>query len=140
MSKKLLIAALAAASMMVSGCGELNVGYADYEKLMDTPQIKAVLDEGEAKIQEIQAAAEAEISGREDLTDEEIQKVQSDVQRKMLGIQQAYFTQYTQKMNAAAEAVSKEKSLEIIIDSSDNQKTIFMGGIDVTDDLIQKLQ
>ena len=126
--------------MVISGCGELNVGYADYEKLLDTPQIKAVLDEGEAKAQEIQTAAEAELSGREDLTEEEIQKVQTDVQRKLAGIQQAYFTQYTQKMNAAAEAVSKEKSLEIIIDSSENQKMIFMGGIDVTDDLVKKLQ
>ena len=140
MNKKLLIAALAATTMVISGCGELNVGYADYEKLLDTPQIKAVLDEGEAKAQEIQTAAEAELSGREDLTEEEIQKVQTDVQRKLAGIQQAYFTQYTQKMNAAAEAVSKEKSLEIIIDSSENQKMIFMGGIDVTDDLVKKLQ
>ena len=140
MNKKLLIGALAVTSMLVSGCGELNVGYADYEKLMETPQIKAVLDEGEAKMQEIQTAAETELAGREDLTEEEIQKVQTDVQRKLAGLQQAYFTQYTQKMNAAAEAVSKEKSLEIIIDSSENQKMIFMGGIDVTDDLVKKLQ
>ena len=140
MNKKLLIGALAVMSMLVSGCGELNVGYADYEKLMETPQIKAVLDEGEAKMQEIQTAAETELAGREDLTEEEIQKVQTDVQRKLAGLQQAYFTQYTQKMNAAAEAVSKEKSLEIIIDSSENRKMIFMGGIDVTDDLVKKLQ
>lgn len=126
--------------MLMGGCGELHVGYADYEKLLETPQIKAVLEEGDAKMQEIQTAAEAELSGREDLTDEEVQKVQADVQRKLAGLQQAYFTQYTQKMNAAAEAVSKEKSLEIIIDSSENQKMIFTGGIDVTDDLIKKLQ
>ena len=140
MNRKILCAALLAATMAVSGCGELNVGYADYEKLMDTPQIKAVLEEGEAKAREIQEAAEAELAGREDLTDEEIQKVQTDVQRKLMGIQQAYFTQYTQKMNAAAEAVSKEKSLEIIVDSSEDQKMIMMGGVDVTNDLVQKLQ
>ena len=135
-----MIAALAASSMLMGGCGELNVGYADYEKLLETPQIKAVLEEGDAKMQEIQTAAEAELSGREDLTEEEIQKVQADVQRKLAGLQQAYFTQYTQKMNAAAEAVSKEKSLEIIIDSSENQKMVFTGGIDVTEDLVKKLQ
>lgn len=140
MNRKVLIAALAASSMLMGGCGELHVGYADYEKLLETPQIKAVLEEGDAKMQEIQTAAEAELSGREDLTDEEIQKVQSDVQRKLAGLQQAYFTQYTQKMNAAAEAVSKEKSLEIIIDSSENQKMVFTGGIDVTEDLVKKLQ
>ena len=135
-----MIAALAASSMLMGGCGELNVGYADYEKLLETPQIKAVLEEGDAKMQEIQTAAEAELSGREDLTEEEIQKVQADVQRKLAGLQQAYFTQYTQKMNAAAEAVSKEKSLEIIVDSSEDQKMIMMGGVDVTNDLVQKLQ
>ena len=140
MNRKVLIAALAASSMLMGGCGELNVGYADYEKLLETPQIKAVLEEGDAKMQEIQTAAEAELSGREDLTEEEIQKVQADVQRKLAGLQQAYFTQYTQKMNAAAEAVSKEKSLEIIIDSSENQKMVFTGGIDVTEDLVKKLQ
>ena len=134
-----MIAALAASSMLMGGCGELNVGYADYEKLLETPQIKAVLEEGDAKMQEIQTAAEAELSGREDLTEEEIQKVQADVQRKLAGLQQAYFTQYTQKMNAAAEAVSKEKSLEIIIDR-ENQKMVFTGGIDVTEDLVKKLQ
>ena len=128
------------ATLTMSGCGEVNVGYADYEKLLEAPQIKAVLDEGETKAREIQEAAEAELASREDLTDEEIQKVQMDVQRKLMGIQQAYITQYMQKMNAAAEAVSQEKSLEIIVDSSEDQKMVFMGGIDVTDDLIQKLQ
>ena len=140
MKKGIMAAALLASTLLISGCGELNVGYADYAKLMETPQIKAILDEGDAKVQEIQTEAEASLSGREDLTDEEIQKVQADVQRKLMGLQQAYFTQYTQKMNAAAEAVSKEKSLEIIIDSSEEQKMIFTGGIDVTEDLVKKLQ
>lgn len=127
-------------ALLSSGCGELNVGYADYEKLMETPQIKAVLDEGESKMQQIQTEAETQLSSREDLTDEEVQKVQLDVQRKLAGLQQAYLTQYTQKMNAAAAEVAKEKSLEIIVDSSENQKMIFTGGIDVTDDLVKKLQ
>ncbi len=140
MKKGIMAAALLASTLLISGCGELNVGYADYSKLMETPQIKAILDEGDAKVQEIQTEAEASLSGREDLTDEEIQKVQADVQRKLMGLQQAYFTQYTQKMNAAAEAVSKEKSLEIIIESSEEQKMIFTGGIDVTEDLVKKLQ
>ena len=129
-----------ASSLLVSGCGELNVGYADYGQLLETPQIKTVLEEGDTKMQEIQTAAEAELAGREDLTDEEIQKVQLDVQRKIIGIQQAYYTQYMQKMNEAAAAVSKERSLEIIIDSSKAEPTVLMGGVDVTDDMVKKLQ
>ena len=129
-----------AATLITGGCGELNVGYADYAKLMETPQIKAILDEGDSKVQEIQQEAEASLAGREDLTDEEMQKVQQELQRKLMGLQQAYLTQYTQKMNEAASAVSKEKSLEIIVDSSEDQKMVFVGGIDVTEDLVKKLQ
>ena len=140
MKRTFFMAALLAATLVMSGCGELNVGYADYSKLMETPQIKAILDEGDAKVQEIQQEAEASLAGREDLTEEEMQKVQQELQRKLMGLQQAYFTQYTQKMNEAASAVSKEKSLEIIVDSSEDQKMVFVGGIDVTDDLVKKLQ
>ena len=140
MTRKLLVAALMASSLLISGCGELSVGYADYGKLLETPQIKAVLEEGDAKMQDIQTAAEAELAGREDLTEEEVQKVQLDVQRKLIGVQQAYMTQYTQKLNEAAAAVSKEKSLEIIIDSSKDEPMVLMGGIDVTDEMVKKLQ
>ena len=128
------------AAMLVSGCGEVNMGYIDSEKLMDAPQIKTIREEGETKLQEAEMQMIEEITSKQDAPDEEKQKVQMEAQRKLMGIQQAYSSQIKQKIDAALVDIVKAKNIDVVLDSSEDQKVVFEGGIDLTDEVLQKLQ
>ena len=128
------------AAMLMSGCGEVNMGYIDSEKLMDAPQIKTIREEGETKLQEAETQMIEEINSKQDAPDEEKQKVQMEAQRKLMGIQQAYSSQIKQKVDAALADIVKAKNIDVVLDSSEDQKVVFEGGIDLTDEVLQKLQ
>ena len=128
------------AAMLVSGCGEVSMGYIDSEKLMDAPQIKTIREEGENKLQEAEMQMIEEITAKQDAPDEEKQKVQMEAQRKLMGIQQAYSSQIKQKLDAALADIVKAKKIDVVIDSSEDQKVVYEGGIDLTDEVLQKLQ
>ena len=140
--KKLMTAALLVASLFMTGCGsQVNIGYVDGEKIMnESPQIKAVLEEGEKKAEEIQNEAIKTLEDNPDWTEEEKTKALSDLQRKLQGINQAYATQLKYKFDEAIAGIAAEKKLDVVVDSSENQKIILMGGVDVTNEVIQKLQ
>lgn len=138
--KKFLLMITLVAAMLVSGCGEVNIGYLDSEKLMDTPQIKTIREEGESKLQEAETKMIEEITAKQDAPDEEKQKVQMEAQRKLMGIQQAYSSQIKQKLDAALADIVKAKNIDIVVDSSEDQKVVFQGGIDLTDEVSKKLQ
>ena len=140
MMKKFLLIATILMTMLISGCGEVNIGYVDGEKLMDTPQMKTIRDEGEKKLQEAEEAAIAELTAKENATDEEKQQAQLETQRKLMGIQQAYASQLKQKLDAALADIVKSKNVDVVIDSSESQKIVFEGGIDLTDEVVKKLQ
>jgi Skp family chaperone for outer membrane proteins len=40
----------------------------------------------------------------------------------------------------ALETISKEKKLDAVMANSNMQKAVIIGGVDITDDLIQKLK
>ena len=48
--------------------------------------------------------------------------------------------QLKQKLDAALADVAKEKKLDVVVDNQAQQKVVIEGGIDVTDDAINKLQ
>ena len=140
MLKKFILMITLVAAMLVSGCGEVNMGYIDSEKLMDAPQIKTIREEGETKLQEAEMQMIEEITSKQDAPDEEKQKVQMEAQRKLMGIQQAYSSQIKQKIDAALVDIVKAKNIDVVLDSSEDQKVVFEGGIDLTDEVLQKLQ
>ena len=140
--KKLTIAALLVASLFMTGCGsQINVGYIDGEKVMnDAPQIKTMLEEGEKKAAEIQQEAKTTLENNPNWTEEVKNKALSDIQRKLAGVNQAYATQIKYKFDEAISGIAEQKKLDVVIDSSDNQKIVIVGGVDVTNEVIQKLQ
>ncbi len=140
--KKLTIAALLVASFFVTGCGsQVNIGYVDGEKIMnEAPQIKAVLEEGEQKAEDIQQEAITTLENNPDWTEEEKSNALMEMQRKLSGINQAYATQLKYKFDEAIAGIAAEKKLDVVVDSSENQKLIIIGGVDVTDEVIKKLQ
>ena len=140
LTKKFLLLVTLVAAMLVSGCGEVSIGYLDSEKLMDAPQIKTIREEGENKLQEAEMQMIEEINSKQDATDEEKQKVQMEAQRKLMGIQQAYSSQIKQKLDAALVDIVKAKNIDVVLDSSEDQKVVFEGGTDLTDEVLKKLQ
>lgn len=95
-----LLAAAFAATMLMSGCGQVKIGYIEGSRVMqEAPQVKSLVDEGNQKINEAR---------------EEAQKSLQDI--------------------------AKEKKLDVVVDSEKEQPTALMGCVDVTDDVIAKLQ
>ena len=138
--KKLAAVALLASSLMIAGCGEGQIGAVDVEKVMaEAPRVKTLMTEAQGKVTEAQQKFEQDTANKE-MTDEEAMKVQMDFQRKLEGINQAYAAQIKSRMDVVIEEISREKNIDVVINNSENQKLIFHGAIDVTQDVINKMQ
>lgn len=140
-SRALLVLGVAA-MLVMSGCGKAKIGYIDGDRIMkEAPQIQSLVEEGNAKIQQAQEDAEKDLAEKKGtMSDEDYQKAQADARRKVSGLNQSYSVQLKQKLDAALADVAKEKKLDVVVDNQAQQKVVIEGGIDVTDDAINKLQ
>ena len=139
-AKKLAAVALLASSLLIAGCGESQIGAVDVTKvMMDAPRVKTLMEEAQTKITAEQQKFEQENSGKE-LTDEESLKAQMDFQRKLESINQAYAAQIKSRMDVVIEEISRQKNIDVVINNSEDQKLIFHGAIDITQDVINKMQ
>ena len=138
--KRLAAVALVASSLIITGCGEGQIGSVDVSKVMtEAPRVKKLMEEAQGKVTAEQQKFEQENAGKE-LSDEEALKVQMDFQRKLESINQAYAAQIKSRMDVVIEEISREKNLDVVINNSSEQKILFKGGIDVTQDVINKMQ
>lgn len=140
-----LLAAAFAAMMLMSGCGQVKIGYIDGERVAkEAPQIASLVEEGNQKLQEAQQQAEQDVQKKREenpnMSQEEAQKLQTDAQQKLQGLNQSYALQLRQKIDAALAKVSKDKKLDAVVNNSQEQPTAVSGAVDVTDDVIQELQ
>ncbi len=138
--KKLAAVALVASSLIISGCGEGQIASVDVSKVMtEAPRVKKLMEEAQTKLTAEQQKFEQENAGKE-LSDEEAFKAQMDFQRKLESINQAYAAQIKSRMDVVIEEISREKNIDVVINNSSEQKILFKGGIDVTQDVINKMQ
>lgn len=138
--KKLAAVALVSSSLIISGCGEGQIASVDVSKVMtEAPRVQKLMEEAQTKITAEQQKFEQENSGKE-LSDEEALKAQMDFQRKLESINQAYAAQIKSRMDVVIEEISREKNIDVVINNSSEQKILFKGGIDVTQDVINKMQ
>lgn len=138
--KKLAAVALLASSLMIAGCGEGQIGAVDVEKVMaEAPRVKTLMTEAQGKVTEAQQKFEQDTANKE-LTDEEAMKIQSDFQRKLEGINKAYAAQIKSRMDVVIDEISREKNIDVVVNNSEQQKLIFYGAIDITQDVINKMQ
>ena len=125
-------------------CFAGGVGYINYEKVAAEYQFaKASMREIETKGREIEnylKAKEAEFNKLE--TPLQKQKFQETVQAELKTKEQAFNDfrvrreeQVYQRIHGVAEKIRLEKGLDILLDA----RGVFSGGVDITDDLIQKL-
>ena len=140
-----LLAAAFASMMLMSGCGQAKIGYIDGERVSkEAPQISALVEEGNQKLNEAREQSQAEIQQKmkenPNMSQEDAQKLQMDAQRKLQGINQSYSLQLRQKMDVALGSVSKQKKLDAVVNNSQEQPVAITGAVDVTDEVISKLQ
>ena len=136
-----LLAAAFAATMLMSGCGQVKIGYIEGSRVMqEAPQVKALVDEGNQKINEAREEAQKSLQDNPDISQEDAQKTQAQAQQKMASLNQSYQMQLQQKVSAALQDIAKEKKLDVVVDSEKEQPTALSGCVDVTDDVIAKLQ
>ena len=138
--KKLAAAVIFASSLILTGCGQAQIGSVDVEKVMlEAPRVKTLMTEAESKIKETEEKFQQEY-GNKEMTEEETAKAQMEFQRKLEGINQAYATQIKSRMDVVIEEVSREKNIDVVISNSAEDRMIFHGAVDVTDDVIKKMQ
>ena len=141
-TSKAAAAVLLSASMFAAGCGQVHIGTMDRERVQtEAPQIKAVVTEANEKLMEAQQEAQSKFEANPNMTAEEAQQLQMETQRKMAGLNQMYTIQLQQKLDVAVQDIVKEKKLDIVLDSgTKKQPSVLTGGVDITDEVIGKLQ
>lgn len=147
----LVIALVTLMSVFMPGCGsETKLGYLDAERVMnEAPQIKTIRDNIDAKNKEIEAKETDLMSKKATMSDEEFKKAQMDIQRQYQGLDMQYKSQVKNTMDKVLAEVSTEKELSAVVPKTlvrsngmqvQKQEFVVQGGIDITDDVIQKLQ
>lgn len=145
-NKKRITAALMSvlcAAALFAGCGKVNVGYVDQNRIQnEAPQIKASIEEMQGKMTEVQKEAEQKLqeASSSGASDEDMQKLQQQLQMKAAGVQQQYAIQIKAKVDAAMDDIVKAKKLDTVVNSNGKDGVIVSGGVDITEDVIQKLQ
>lgn len=147
MTTKKRFVAIALSIMCVAaataGCGKVNVGYVDQNRIQtEAPQIKSSIEEMHTKMDEVQTEAQQKLeeANANGASDEEMQKLQQQLQMKAAAVQQQYATQIRSKIDAAMDDIVKEKKLDTVVNSNGKDGVIVSGGTDITDDVLQKLQ
>lgn len=145
-NKKRIVAAVMSvlcAVALLAGCGKVNVGYVDQNRIQnEAPQIKSSMEEMQSKMAEVQKEAEQKFqeAGTSGASEEELQKLQQQMQMKAAGVQQQYAIQIKAKVDAAMDDIVKEKKLDTVVNSNGKDGVVISGGVDITEDVIQKLQ
>ena len=145
-NKKRIIAAVMSvlcAAALFAGCGKVNVGYVDQNRIQnEAPQIKASIEEMQGKMTEVQKEAEQKLqeASSSGASDEDMQKLQQQLQMKAAGVQQQYAIQIKAKVDAAMDDIVKAKKLDTVVNSNGKDGVVVSGGVDITEDVIQKLQ
>ena len=140
LTKKLAAVALLSSSLILTGCGQAQIGSIDVDKVMtEAPRVKTLMTEAEGKIKEAQEKFQKDYEGKE-LSEEDSVKLQMDFQRKLEGINQGYASQIKSRMDVVINEIAQEKNIDVVLSNSKNDKTIFKGAIDITNDVIKKMQ
>ena len=122
-------------AVVVSGCGQnKNVGVIDVEKVVtESPKIKVMNEELMSKHKEIEeklntdktTLSEADFNNAKQAADAEFTALRKDLSGKM-----------ETEIKTNLEKIAKEKNLSVII----KKNVTVQGGVDVTDEMIAKLQ
>ena len=139
-------------AILVSGCSDTRMGYIDTERVMkESPQIQTILkaadDAYQQKSQELSAKLEKDKST---MSDDDFKKEVNQARNELSAAQAPYASQMKTLQDKTMSEVATEKKLSAIVyknqisndqfGQAQQSENVIQGGIDVTDDVIQKLQ
>ncbi len=136
MNKKLvLLTLLLFTAVLLGGCsGSATVGIFDANKAMtESPKIKQFQEQLNAKGKELSDKLEKEKAG---ISEEEFQKRQEAAYTEFLKGKQELEAQVDASIKQAIDEVAKEKKLGVVL----YKNSVAQGGVDITDDVIKKMQ
>ena len=135
--------ALLTAACLLGGCGDNKpqVAYFNGERVMkESPQLDAIIKDSEKKMKDLQQEAMKLATEGSEMSQEEIQKKQMEFQARAQSINMGASSQMRNKMNEVLGELAKTKKFDVVLENEKGQKAVVMGGVDITDDIIQKLQ
>ncbi|MBQ7516275.1 MAG: OmpH family outer membrane protein [Schwartzia sp.] len=143
--KKILVAGIALlTAVLASGCAgerKASIAYFNADRIdQEAPQIKAIEEEAAKKMEELQKEVIDLLMKQGEMTPEEFQQAQQEQMIKMQTAGQQYQMQIRQKVDVALDEICKEKKIDAVLQNSSLEKSVILGGIDLTDDLIEKLK
>lgn len=135
LKKGLLIGIAMMGSLLVAGCGsDPQFGVLDAQRVLaESPKIQAIQAELTAKSEEMQKELRKD---QKSMSAAQFQKKQQEKMQEFMVIKKGLETQLESTISAAADEVAQEKKLNLIL----YKQGVAQGGIDVTDDMIKKLQ
>ena len=123
--------------VLLAGCGAekpSTIGIVDMQKIMtENPKIKQMQEQLNTKAQELTANLEKQ---RATLKPEEFQQKEQLAYAEFMKLKQEFESQIEMQTKKVLEEVAKEKKLGAVI----YKNGMAWGGIDVTDEVLKKLQ
>jgi len=124
-------------AVLLAGCGTekpSTIGIVDMQKVMaENPKIKQMQDQLNTKAKELTANLEKE---KATLKPEEFQQKEQVAYAEFMKLKQEFEAQIESQTKKVLEEVAKEKKLGAVI----YKNGMAWGGIDVTEDVLKKLQ
>lgn len=132
-----LLLAMILSVVLLAGCGAekpSTIGIVDMQKVMtENPKIKQMQEKLNTKAQELTANLEKE---RATLKPEEFQEKEQVAYAEFMKLKQEFEAQIETQTKTVLEEVAKDKKLGAVI----YKNGMAWGGIDVTEDVLKKLQ
>ena len=145
-SKKIgaLLLAVAASAMLLGGCSEkkAQMGYFNNERVMkESPKMEAIIKEANEKLQKAnEDIIKMEVEQGPNMKPEELEKKRQEGQVLLQTLQSNYGGQLRRELDVAIDEVAKAKKLDAVVANEPGGRIVIMGGVDITEDLIQKLR
>ena len=135
MKKGLLVGMALMGTLLVAGCGsEPQFGVLDGQRVMaESPKIQAIQQELTTKGEALQEQLRKD---QKTMSAAQFAKKQKETMQEFMVIRKGLETQLEATMETATSEVAAEKKLNLIL----YKQGVAQGGIDVTDDVIKKLQ
>ena len=140
-ASKLAATALIAASLVFTGCGQSQMGCVDKGKVMsESPRAKTATEDAKVEVDKVIAEFDKKYPNSAELSEEDAAKAQMELQRDLQKINQKYAVQLESRFNVVVAEIATEKNIDVVIANDADQKILLQGGIDITDEVIKKMQ
>lgn len=121
-------------SVLISGCSDTKIGVVDINKVMtDSPKVQQFEEKLKTDAQPLIDKLEQD---KANLSPEQLQQRSMEVGNEIEKMKKDLSTELNTSMDKALADIAKEKSLSVVL----YKNGVAQGGIDVTDDVIKKMQ